>query len=125
MEGAMNPVNWFEIPVTDINRAKTFYEKLLDITLDMQDFMNMKLAFFPMTMDAYGATGALVTADGYAPSGTGVVIYFSVEDIEGVLGKAAKNGGKILLPKMDIGEYGFIGHFSDPEGNRLGLHSMK
>jgi predicted enzyme related to lactoylglutathione lyase len=36
-----------------------------------------------------------------------------------------KGGGKIIIPKMAIGEYGFIGHFEDTEGNRIGLHSMK
>ncbi len=121
----MNPVNWFEIPVTEIARAKNFYEQVLGIPLELHDFENMRMAFFPMTMDAYGAAGALVTAEGYVPSGTGVIIYFSVEDIEAILAKAADHGGKILIPKMGIGEYGFIGHFIDTEGNRLGLHSMK
>lgn len=121
----MNPVNWFEIPVNDIERAKTFYEKVFGLSLDLRDFENMKMAFFPMDMDTYGAAGALVTADGYVPSGTGVIIYFSVEDIEAVLAKANRNGGKTLVPKVGIGEYGFIGHFIDTEGNRLGLHSMK
>jgi predicted enzyme related to lactoylglutathione lyase len=125
MEVAMNPVNWFEIPVTEIARAKNFYEQVLGIPLELHDFENMRMAFFPMTMDAYGAAGALVTAEGYVPSGTGVIIYFSVEDIEAILAKAADHGGKILIPKMGIGEYGFIGHFIDTEGNRLGLHSMK
>lgn len=121
----MNPVNWFEIPVTDIKRAKTFYENILGIALEQHDFENMQMAFFPMAMDAYGAAGALAKAESYEPTGTGVVIYFSVDDIEAVLGKAVENGGKILVPKMAIGEYGFIGHFIDTEGNRLGLHSMK
>lgn len=121
----MNPVIWFEIPVTDIDRAKGFYEKVLDVTLELQDFENMPMTFFPMTDDAPGAAGTLVKAEGYVPSGTGIVIYFSVEDIEAVLEKAGKNGGKILLPKTGIGEYGFIGHFTDIEGNRIGLHSMK
>jgi hypothetical protein len=35
------------------------------------------------------------------------------------------SGGRVLNPKMSIGEYGFIGHFADPEGNYIGLHSMK
>ena len=121
----MNPVNWFEIPVTDVDRAKLFYEGTLGVALELRDFAGMKMAFFPMNMEDYGAAGALVKAESYEPSGKGVVIYFSVEDIEAVLEKASKNGGEILVPKMAIGEYGFIGHFIDTEGNRLGLHSMK
>jgi predicted enzyme related to lactoylglutathione lyase len=48
-----------------------------------------------------------------------------MENISGVPEKAGKAGGRILNPKMAIGEYGFIGHFKDPEGNCIGLHSMK
>ncbi len=123
----MNPVNWFEIPVTNIERAKTFYEKVLGYTLERHDFENMKMAWFPMNNEAPGATGSLVQEDSYAPSltETGVIIYFSVEDIDATLGKAGNNGGEILQPKIAIGEYGFIGHMIDSEGNRVGLHSMK
>jgi len=31
----------------------------------------------------------------------------------------------VLLPKMSIGEYGFIAHFQDSEGNRVALHAEK
>jgi predicted enzyme related to lactoylglutathione lyase len=51
-------------------------------------------------------------------------VYFSVEDIEETLRKVNATGGKTLLPKKSIGEYGFIAHFEDTEGNRLALHSM-
>jgi len=33
-----NAVCWFEIPVTDMNRAKTFYESIFDIEIGVQDF---------------------------------------------------------------------------------------
>jgi hypothetical protein len=35
-----------------------------------------------------------------------------------------ERGGMVLNPKMNIGEYGFVGHFEDSEGNRVALHSM-
>lgn len=122
----MNPVNWFEIPVTDIERAKAFYEKVLGCKLERHDSDNMKMAWFPMTKDGAGATGSLVQEESYYPaeSVSGVVIYFSVADIDAILDKAAANGGEILQTRVGIGEYGFIGHFIDSEGNRIGLHSM-
>jgi predicted enzyme related to lactoylglutathione lyase len=121
----MNPVNWFEIPVVDLQRAKSFYEGVFGLSLTLQEMGPFKMAFFPMENNVYGTTGALMKADGYAPSRTGIVIYFSVENIEGTLEKVAEGGGKVVTPKMGIGEYGFIGHFADTEGNRIGLHSMK
>lgn len=121
----MNPVNWFEIPVTDMGRAKAFYENILGVALELQQMGPLKMAWFPMQENASGAAGSLVLSDGYVPCRMGIVVYFSVADIEGVLRKAGARGGKILTPKTSIGEYGFIGHFEDSEGNRLGLHSMK
>ncbi len=44
----MNPVGWFEIAVSDMERAVPFYEKTLDIKLDLQDFGGQKMAWFPV-----------------------------------------------------------------------------
>ena len=121
----MNPVNWFEIPVVVLPRAKSFYEAVFGISLTLEEMGPFKMAFFPMENNVYGATGSLMKSNGYVPSKTGIVVYFSVEDIEGTLKKVAKAGGKVITPKMAIGQYGFIGHFEDTEGNRVGLHSMK
>lgn len=120
----MNPVNWFEIPVRDLTRAKVFYEKVLNVVLTQHEMGPLHMAWFPMENEAPGATGSLVQGERYVPSLSGIRIYFSVDDINGVLEKAAKSGGKILNPKVGIGEYGFIAHFEDSEGNFIGLHSM-
>jgi predicted enzyme related to lactoylglutathione lyase len=53
------------------------------------------------------------------------LVYFSVPDIEAVLERIKQNGGKVLLTKTSIGEYGFVANFEDTEGNKVALHSMK
>jgi len=120
-----NPVNWFEIPVRDLGRARTFYEKVFDKTLTQENMEEMDIAFFPMEQGTPGAGGMLVKGKAYEPSRTGVVIYFSVDDIEETLRRVNANGGTTVLPKKSIGQYGFIAHFEDTEGNHLALHSMK
>jgi predicted enzyme related to lactoylglutathione lyase len=119
----MNPVDWFEIPVTDINRAKKFYEDVFGLQIFLNQMGPLEMGFFSMENDVYGAAGSLVKAEGYVPSHTGTLVYFGVPDIETVLELIRKNGGKILLPRTSIGEYGFIAHFEDSEGNRVALHS--
>jgi predicted enzyme related to lactoylglutathione lyase len=119
-----NPVGWFEIPVTDLDRAKAFYERVLELELELQDFGSLNMAWFPSQHPGAGATGALVKGDSYVPSHAGTMVYFSVADIEAVLRRVNDNGGKTLNPKMSIGEYGFVGHFEDSEGNRVALHAM-
>jgi len=119
-----NPVNWFEIPVADIARAKDFYEYVLECQLSLQERKRMKLAEFPMK-DGPGASGALVQAIGYTPQHSGTLVYFTVENIEETLGRVEQKGGKLLIPKTDIREYGYIAHFEDSEGNQVALHSMQ
>jgi predicted enzyme related to lactoylglutathione lyase len=117
--------NWFEVPVKDLDRAVKFYEKVFDVKLTREDMGGLKMAMFPFTQDAPGAAGTLIQGESYEPSHAGSVVYFSVEDISETLRRINANGGKTLMPKTGIGEYGFIAHFEDTEGNRLALHSRK
>ena len=124
MAKQFNPVGWFEIPVRDLNRARRFYETVLDLQLSPTAMGSLEMAWFPMAQGAAGATGTLMKSDGYTPSHAGTLVYFSVADIEGVLAKVDANGGRTLTPKTSIGEHGFIAHFEDCEGNRVALHAV-
>ena len=120
---ADNPVNWFEIPVSNLDRAKAFYEAVLGVELAPSEMGPLKMAWFPMTMGATGAAGTLAQGEGYTPSKSGSLVYFHVDSIEDALGKIQKQGGKVLTPKMSIGEWGHVAHFEDSEGNRVALHA--
>ena len=117
--------NWFEIPVKDLDRAIKFYEKVFDVKLAREDMGGMKMAMFPFTQDTPGAAGSLIKGESYEPSHAGTVVYFIVQDIPETLRRVNANGGKTLMPKTAIGQYGFIAQYEDTEGNRLALHSMK
>jgi len=125
MAEKMNLVNWFEIPVKNLSKAKAFYEYVLGVELKLEEMGPMKMAWFPATQGAPGTTGSLVLSDGYEPSHKGSVVYFTVPDIEKALARIKEKGGKGLMPKMSIGEWGFIAQFEDCEGNRVALHSPK
>lgn len=118
-----NPVTWFEIPVNNLQRATAFYEHVLGVSLAQNEMGPMKMAWFPIAQGAAGAAGTLIKADGFTPSHAGSLVYFSVADINGTLKEIEVKGGKTLMPKMDIGEHGFVAHFEDCEGNRVALHS--
>lgn len=125
-----NPVGWFEIYVQDMSRAKAFYEAVFQGALtplenpDTKNFPDMEMWAFPMSMEGYGAPGALVRMAGY-PSGGSTMVYFSCEDCAIEAARAEMNGGKVLQQKMSIGPHGFIAMFSDTEGNVIGLHSLQ
>ena len=50
MPSHANPVNWFEIPVNDLGKAKTFYESVLGIEITESEMGPKKMGFFPMEM---------------------------------------------------------------------------
>ena len=118
----VNPVNWFDIPVNDLARAKSFYESILGIELTESEMGPIKIASFPMEQGAAGAAGSLMKGDAYTPSQDGTMVYLHVDDIEVTLGKINDSGGKTLMPKMNIGQHGFMAQFEDSEGNRVALH---
>ena len=118
-----NALNWFEIPATDINRAAKFYSTVLGVELPVSEPMpGFQMA---MLMVEGGVGFGIVQGEGYTPSTEGTVVYLNGgEDLAVPLGKVEAAGGKILLPKQDIGENGFMAYFLDTEGNKVGLHSM-
>lgn len=123
MSAESNPVGWFEIPVADMARARNFYEHVLGLRLELHDLGPLQMAWFPMKNGEYGAAGSLVRGDPYTPSHSGTLVYFTVTDIDASLMRVTERGGRVLRPKTSIGEYGFVGHFEDSEGNRVAVHS--
>lgn len=120
-----NMVNWFEIPVLDMPRAKKFYTTVFGKELIDMIMPEMEMAAFPWVESGEFAAGSLVKAQGYEPTTAGTIVYFYSEDVDIELAKIEKNGGKIMMPKTSIGEHGFMSLVLDTEGNRIGLHSIK
>ncbi len=116
-------VGWFEIPVSNLARAKKFYETVFEVKLSTQNYGPVEMEKFPWEQGASGAPGTLVKADGYTPSHAGTLVYFPVEDINAALVRIKKGGGKELMSKTSMGGYGFIATFEDTEGNRVALLS--
>lgn len=121
-----NAINWFEIPVTDFDRAKKFYETILGVEVMEMPFPNGKYGMFPADMMNGGVGGGLAQGEGFVPSDKGTVVYLNGgDDLSLPLSKVAQAGGKIILPKTSIGANGFMAHFIDTEGNRVAFHSMQ
>ena len=117
-------VGWFEIPVNDMNRAKTFYEKVFDIEINNVDLGGLLMGWFPNNDGAYGATGTLIFQESYVPSQEGTLVYFMSDNVQNELDRVEAAGGKIYQEKTKISdEHGYMGVFIDSEGNRVALHS--
>jgi uncharacterized protein len=126
MDGNVNSLNWFEIAVSDMARAKKFYKTIFGIEMFEQDMMGMTMAFFPAEQGNGKVSGALVKSNMHKPSADGAVIYLNGNpDLSAVLGKVVAAGGKIAMPKTQITpEIGHMAFFFDTEGNKVALHSQ-
>lgn len=119
-------VNWFEIPVLDMQRAITFYQKVFHIQMDKQVFGDVIMGQFPPSQEAGHNPGALMQYPSYTPSQEGVLLYFKSEDIYTELNRVVEAGGTIQREKTMIApEHGYMAVFTDSEGNRIALHSIK
>src|SRR5689334_18258384 len=128
MDKNSNAINWFEIPVKDISRAKKFYETIFSTTLnDMPEMMGMKMAAFPSDYAAGKISGALAQSEMHKPSQDGTIIYLNAgPEIQAVIDRIESSGGKIVMPKTQISpEIGYMAFFMDTEGNKMALHSQK
>lgn len=118
------PINWFEIPVQDMSRAVSFYNKILGLSLKAEPFAGQMLAVFPYERGA-ATGGALIATEDFTPSLNGTVPYLSAgDDLDPVLEAVFDAGGKILVPRTQLPPgMGSFAQIADSEGNRIGLHA--
>jgi predicted enzyme related to lactoylglutathione lyase len=127
MNNDSNALNWFEVCVTDMARAKKFYETVFGVTLEDWDLPGMQMSIFPGVQGAGKVSGGLVKSESHIPSMDGCVIYLNADpDLSDALSRVESSGGSILMPKTLISEEnGYMAFFSDTEGNRMAMHSQK
>ncbi len=116
-----NAAVWFEIPVTDMARAKAFYGAVLQNELTDQDGG-------PNPMSVFKATGQKSVAGHICPgkpaaNGSGNTIHLAVAaPVEDAMERVTANGGKVLSPVIAI-PAGRFAYCLDPDGNSIGLFS--
>lgn len=132
IDAETNILTWFEIPVSDTQRAKTFYETILDIEMATRTFPDTgeELTFFPYNPNIVQATSGRVTGvlsktARNRPSAQGTLVYINASpQIQTVLDKVEQAGGEVIMPKTAMNA-GFIAIIRDTEGNSVGLHAEK
>ncbi len=116
---------WFEIPVKDMLRAKSFYQSVFNASLKDNEMDGYLMAMFEHEEKA--VSGMLVQGKEYEPSKTGAVVYFNGgDDLSEPLSRVTESGGDVVIPKTAIEEGcdGYYAQFLDSEGNRVGLYSQ-
>lgn len=127
-----NIICWFEIYVSDINRAKKFYSDVLGTQFHDAPVVPgdtdgaMKMSFFS-SMENQGVSGALIEMPGANEEGhrsVGTMVYFPCNDCSIEESRVVAAGGIVHKTKFSLNEYGFCSICVDTEGNVFGLFSM-
>lgn len=124
-----NVFTWVEIYVDDMDRARKFYEAVIQEELTVMPspagMEEMQMVCFPWVEGGANISGALVKSADTKPGAGGTIVYFACEDCAVEISRVEAAGGQVLQGKFPISEYGFCGICMDTEGNVIGFHSMK
>ncbi|WP_372662528.1 VOC family protein [Hydrogenophaga sp.] len=117
-------LNWFEIPVSDMDRAARFYATLTGHALKREAFGGPgdEMAVFEHGDDGVG--GALMKSAQAEPAAQGTVVYLNTgPQLDAWLARVPAAGGEVVVPKTALPPgMGFFAQLLDSEGNRVGLH---
>lgn len=115
-----NKMTHFAIYIDDMERAKSFYDKVFDWGFNsygQSDFFQIK-----SDKTENGELIGALQSRRYSPFPDkiiGLECTIGVEDIEDITERVKNNGGQILMPKTAIPFVGWIAKFLDTEGNLI------
>jgi predicted enzyme related to lactoylglutathione lyase len=123
---AVELVNWLEIPVLDMERARRFYEAVLDCKIVDMEVGDEIYPCIPNKNDD-GFSGALVQYDFRKPGNDGPLVYLTASpDVETMVKRILEAGGSIIKERTEIAPgFGFFSMFRDSEGNTLAIQGDK
>ena len=120
----MDKIVHFEIPADNLARAKKFYSTVFGWKMNEMPEMDyvtvqtVELDENGMPKEPGAINGGMLKREDPVKS---PVVTISVKSIDEAAKTIEKNGGKIIRPKMPVGDMGFAAYFKDTEGNAIGL----
>ena len=118
-----NKVVFFEIPASNLKKAKEFYEKVFDWKVELWGDKGAMAYTTAVDSDQNPIEPGGINGGFYARKSKDDQPSFGVQtgSIDKTLKAIEKAGGKVITPKHSIGEWGFMADFADPEGNFITL----
>ena len=122
----MDKVVHFEIPADDLERAQKFYKSIFGWDIiktpmpgaEYYIVHTVKTDKEGMPQELGAINGGMMKrmAKGEAP-----VIVINVANLDEYSEKVKKGGGRVVMPKMQVGDMGLYARITDTEGNIIGL----
>lgn len=113
-------VVWAEIPVSDLDKAMTYYNTVLNVDLRRDETGPNPVAFF-MTADFGNGIAGHLYEGKPAGDGTGPTVHLATPGkLEDTMKRVTKAGGKVISDPIQIPAGRFV-YTLDPDGNSVGV----
>ena len=117
-----NRIVWAEIPVTDLDRAKSFYETLIEEPLTDNNEGPNPMAMLPYP-GGLGAAGHLYPGKP-AARGEGITAHLAVRsELNAAMSRVKDAGGEVVSDVITIPAGSFF-YAIDTEGNSIGVFKV-
>jgi catechol 2,3-dioxygenase-like lactoylglutathione lyase family enzyme len=110
------------VPVSDVDRAKSFYTEKVGFNADYDHTVNPELRFVQLTPPGSACSIAIGTGLSKAAPGSIDALQMVVADIEAAHAELTRRGAEVSdIQDLDWGRFVY---FSDPDGNRWAIQQL-
>jgi uncharacterized protein len=114
---------WIDLMTSDTERSRDFYSQLFGWTAEepAAEFGG----YFTFRKDGVQVAGCMAATTGAPQPGSGVPdiwsVYLASADARGTVEVAARHGGQVVAPAMDVGDLGVTALLADAGGAAIGV----
>ncbi len=120
------PMDWklevVTVPVSDVDRAKTFYVDQVGFNADYDERPMEGIRFVQLTPPGSGCSIAIGEGLTEAPPGTAAELMLVVSDIQAAHSQLKDKG--VDVSDVEIQDWGQFVYFSDPDGNKWAVQQL-
>lgn len=119
-----NPFVHVELQTNDLAKAKAFYSKLFDWKLEDLPMPGGR-GTYTMIGVGEGTGGGMMASQALAGAPPQWLAYVGVDDVAKSTARAKELGGKLIMDKMEVGDFGWMSILADPTGATFALWQAK
>ena len=106
---------WFELATTDPESAGAFYKSVLQVDIDRDENVE-EFPYWVLKVGDQMVGGIIQIGEDWGPVPPNWGVYFGVNDVDGIAGKAKDLGGSIIVEPRDLMDFARFAVLTDTEG---------